>query len=59
VQLRHAGVDQDAPIWMVDDVYVDRHQLTLDVQLGNEDRRDGDRGWGVHGALTAAVVADR
>ena len=29
VQLRHAGVDQNARIGMVDDVYVDRHQLAL------------------------------
>ena len=48
VQLRHAGVDQHARIGMVDDVHVDRHTLTLDVQVANEDRRDGDRGEGVH-----------
>ena len=44
VQLRHAGVDQHAPIGMVDDVHVDRHQLALDEQVGNVDGRDGDRG---------------
>jgi hypothetical protein len=46
VQLRHAGVDQHARIGMVDDVHVDRHPLAFDVQVGNEDRRDGDRGAG-------------
>ena len=44
VQLRHAGVDQHARLGVVDDVHVDRHQLALDVQVGNEDWRDGDRG---------------
>ena len=42
VQLRHAGVDQHARIRMVDDVHVDWHPLALDVQIGNEDWRDGD-----------------
>ena len=41
VQLRHAGVDQHTRIGMVDDVHVDRHPLALDVQVGNEDWRDG------------------
>ena len=57
VQLRHAGVDQHPRLGMVDDVHVDRHRLALDVQLGNEDWRDGDRGGGVHRVPTAAVVA--
>ena len=48
VQLRHAGVDQDAPVGMVDEVDVDRHPLALDVEVGHEDRRDGDRGGHVH-----------
>jgi hypothetical protein len=42
VQLRHTGVDQHARIGMVDDVHVDWHPLALDVQVGNEDWRDGD-----------------
>ena len=42
VQLRHAGVYQHARIRMVDDVHVDWHPLALDVQIGNEDWRDGD-----------------
>ena len=42
VQLRHAGVDQHARIRMVDDVHVDWHTLAFDVQIGNEDWRDGD-----------------
>jgi hypothetical protein len=42
VQLRHAGVDQHTRIRMVDDVHIDRHPLALDVQIGNEDWRDGD-----------------
>jgi hypothetical protein len=58
VQLRHAGVDQHARIRMVDDVHVDWHPLALDVQIGNEDWRDGDRGRGVHRVHTAAVVID-
>ena len=48
VQLRHAGVDQHAGIGMVDDMHVDRHQLALDVQVGNVDRRNRDWGGGVH-----------
>ena len=48
VQLRHAGVDQHAPVGMVDDVHIDRHPLALGEQVGHEDRRDGDRGGGVH-----------
>src|SRR5439155_20253034 len=58
VQLRYAGVDQHARIGMVDDVHVDRHPLALGEQFGNADRRDGDRGGGVHFyiATTAAVV---
>jgi hypothetical protein len=48
VQLRHAGVDQHARIGMVDDVHVDRHPLALGEQVGHADRRDGDRGGGVH-----------
>src|SRR5919106_970907 len=60
VPLGHAGVDQHARIGMVDDVHVDRHPLTLDEQVGNEDRRDGDRGGGVHLAPTPALsVAGR
>ena len=31
-------------IGMVDDVHVDRHHLALDVEVGDEDWRDGDRG---------------
>ena len=59
VQLRHAGVDQDAPIGMVDDVHVDRHQLALDVQVGNVDRRDGDRARHVsHDDLLYRLLAD-
>ena len=58
VQLRHAGVDQHARIGMVDDVHVDRHPLALGEQVGNADRRDGDRGGGVHRVRTAAVVVD-
>ena len=58
VQLRHAGVDQHARIGMVDDVHVDRHPLALDVQVGNADWRDGDRGGGVHRVPTAAVVVE-
>jgi hypothetical protein len=46
VQLRHAGVDQHARIGMVDDVRVDRHPVTLDEQLGEEERRDGGRDGG-------------
>jgi hypothetical protein len=46
VQLRHAGVDQDARIGMVDNLHVDRHPLALGEQVGNEDWRDGDRGGG-------------
>ena len=42
VQLRHAGVDQNARIGMVDDVHVDRHPLALGEQVGYEDWRDGD-----------------
>jgi hypothetical protein len=56
VQLRHAGVDQHTGIGMVDDVHVDRHPLAFDVQVGNEDRRDSDRGAGVHRGPTAAVL---
>src|SRR6185436_20378268 len=48
VQLRHAGVDQDAATGMVDDVHVDRHQLALGEQVGNVDGPDGDRGGGAH-----------
>jgi hypothetical protein len=29
-------------------VHVDRHPLTLGEQVGNPDRRDGDRGGGTH-----------
>ena len=36
VQLRHAGVDEHARIWMVDDVHVDRHPLALGEQVGDE-----------------------
>ena len=48
VQLRHAGVDQYARLRVIDDVHIDGHQLALDMQIGNEDRRDGDRGAGFH-----------
>ena len=48
VQQGHAGVDQHAPFRMVDDVHIDRHHLALDVQVGNMDGRDGDRGAGAH-----------
>ena len=58
VQLRHAGIDQHAPLGMVDDVHVDRHPLALDVKVGDEDRRDVDRGGGVHRVVTAAMVVD-
>jgi hypothetical protein len=43
VQSRHARVDQHAGIGMVDDVHVQRHRLVLDEEVGDEDRRDGDR----------------
>ena len=56
VQLRHPGVDQHARIGMVDDVHVDRHQLALGKQVGNVDRRDGDRGGSVHRGPTAAAL---
>ena len=59
VQLRHAGVDQHARIRMVDDVYVDRHPLALGEQVGNADRRDRDRGGGVHLVPIAAAVVVR
>src|SRR5829696_2670911 len=55
MQLRHARVDQQARIGMVDDVHVDRHPLALGQQVGHEDRRDGDRGGGVHLVPPAAV----
>jgi hypothetical protein len=42
VQLRYAGVDQHARIWMLDDVHVDRHPLALGEQVGNAHRRDRD-----------------
>jgi len=58
VRLRHPGVDQHARLGMVDDVHVDRHPLALDVQVGHEDRRDRDRGGGVHRIPTAEVVVD-
>ena len=58
VQLRHAGVDEHARVGMVNDVHVDRHPLALCEQVGNEDRRDGDRGGGVHCVPTATVVVD-
>ena len=58
VQLRQAGVHQHARIGVVDDVDVDRHSFTLDVQVGDEDRRDGDRG--IHRAPTVSLsVAGR
>src|SRR5918997_2268695 len=60
VQLGHAGVDEDARLGMVDDVHIERHRLALDVEVGNEDRRDGGRGGGVHLVSTAALsVAGR
>jgi hypothetical protein len=43
VQLRDAGVDRHARVGVVDDAHVDRHPLALGEQVGNEDRRDGDR----------------
>jgi hypothetical protein len=55
MQLRHAGIDQHARIGMVDDVHVDRHPLALGEQVGNEYRRDGDRGGGVHLVPTPAL----
>ncbi len=57
VQLRHAGVDQHPGIGMVDDVHVDRHPLALGEQVGDEDRRDGDRGGRVHRGPTTAAFA--
>ncbi len=39
---------EDARVGMVDDVHVERHRLALDEQVGDEDRRDGDRDGGVH-----------
>jgi hypothetical protein len=57
VQLRQAGVDEHASIGMVDDVHVDRHPLALGEHVGDADRRDGDRGGGVHRDPTAALVA--
>ena len=60
VQLGHAGVDEHARIGMVDDVDVERHRLALGGQVGNADRRDGDRGGGVHFVPTVALsVAGR
>jgi hypothetical protein len=56
MQLRHAGVDQHAPIGMVDDVHGDRHPLALGEQVSNADRRHGDRRGGDHRA-TRAVAA--
>ena len=41
VQLLDAGVDQHAPVGMVDDVHVDRHPLALGKQVGDEHGRDG------------------
>ena len=35
VPLRHAGVDQDPALGVVDDVHADGHDLALDVQLGD------------------------
>ena len=43
VQLRQAGVDEHAPVGVVDDVHVDRHPLALGQQLSHEDRRDALR----------------
>src|SRR3954466_10066652 len=42
---------------MVDDVHVDRHPLVLGEQVGDADRRNGDRGVGVHCVPTAAAFA--
>ena len=42
VQLRHAGVDQNPRVRMVDDVHGDRRPLALGEQVGSEDWRDGD-----------------
>jgi hypothetical protein len=42
VQLRQAGIDQHAPIGMVDDVHVDRHPCALREQVSNADWRDSD-----------------
>ena len=36
-QLRHARVDEHAPVGVVDDVHVDRHAVALGEQLGDED----------------------
>ena len=56
VQLRHAGVDQHARIGMVDDVHVDRHPLALGEQVGNADRRNGDRGGHVHWDIVCQIL---
>jgi hypothetical protein len=59
VQLPHAGVDEHAPIGMVDDVHVDRHQLALGEQVGNVDWRDRDGSGRVHRVPTGGVVQMR
>jgi hypothetical protein len=48
VQLLDPGVDQHASVGMVDDVDVERHPLVLGEQVGDEDRRNADRGPGIH-----------
>ena len=55
VQRSQAGVHQHPSIGMVDDMHVDGHPLVPGEQVGDEDRRDGDRGEGVHPRTTAAV----
>jgi len=41
VQLRQAGVDEDSPVGMVDDVDVDRHPVVLGEQIAHEHWGDG------------------
>ena len=55
-QFGHAGVNQHAPIGMVDDMHVDRHPLALGEQVGNEDWRDGNRGGAGHSSLPLACL---
>lgn len=48
VQLRHAGVDQDTRIGMIDDVHVDGHERALGQEVCDVNWRDRDGGISIH-----------
>ena len=57
MELGHAGVDEHAPVGVVDDVHVDRHPRTVGEQVAHLDRRDRDGARNAHAGVPARTAS--